>query len=65
MRAELRDSLEFLYADSQIGKKPCHAATVDVARGGIASVHLLLDDAPVGKTVRLAVRLKGRPTIRR
>jgi hypothetical protein len=61
MRAELRDSLEFLYADSQVGAKPCRAMSVDVARGGTASVHLLLGDVPEGAVLRLDVRRNGRP----
>ena len=60
MRAELRDSLEFLYADSQVGKRPCEAVSVDVARGGIASVHVLLNEVSEGQTLRIALRLKGR-----
>lgn len=61
MRAELRDSLEFLYADSHVDRRPCRRLAVDVARGGIASVHLLIDDAPVGRTLHLGVRRNGRP----
>jgi len=33
---------------------------LDVARGGTASVHILLQDLPVGRTLRLSVRHKGR-----
>jgi len=60
MRAELRDSLEFLYADSQVGSNPCRSLNVDVARGGTASVHVLLNDVPEGRTIRLVVRHQDR-----
>ncbi len=60
MRAELRDGLEFLYADSQVGKKPCRAMTLDVARGGTASVHLLLNDVKEGARLRVGVNQGGR-----
>lgn len=60
MRAELRDSLEFLYADSKVGRKPCHSTAVDVPRNGVASVHVLLNDVPVGKSIRLSVSCNGR-----
>jgi hypothetical protein len=60
MRAEVRDSLEFLYADSEVGAKPQRSLAVDVARGGTASVHLLLNDLRAGEAAKLSVRLKGR-----
>lgn len=56
MRVEWRDSLEFLYSDSQVGKRQRQSMVLDVARGGIASVHLLLADLPVGGKLRVAVR---------
>ncbi len=55
MRAELRDSLEFLYDDSAIGTTPCLAMTLDVARGGMAAVHVLLNHLSPGKTLRCHV----------
>ena len=56
MRAELRDSLEFLDPDSQVGERPCQAVSLDVARGGIASVHILLNDLPDGESIHLQLR---------
>lgn len=61
MRAELRDSLEFLYPDSDVGERPRRAMRLDVARGGTASVHVLFNGLTVGKAVRLEVRRNGRP----
>ncbi|MFC1452949.1 hypothetical protein ACFLSJ_06345 [Verrucomicrobiota bacterium] len=43
MRAELRDSLEFLYSDSEVAARPCRRMAVDVPRRGIAAVHVLLN----------------------
>ena len=60
MQAELRDALEFPFADSQVGARPCHDMSLDMARGGIASTHILLQDLPVGRTLRLSVRHRGR-----
>ena len=61
MRAELRDGLEFLYSDSQVNRRPCGECAIDAARGSIASVHVLINDAPVGSTLRLALTRDGRP----
>jgi len=52
MRVELRDSLENLYPDSTIPKTPCRSVCIDVPRGGIAAVHVLLNDVKEGATVR-------------
>jgi len=60
MRVELRDALEFLYADSAVGRRPCRSMRLDVARGGTAAVHILANDLPSGARVRLAVRRAGR-----
>ena len=60
MLVELRDSLEFLYADSTVGKRPCRSMNLDIARGGTVSVHVLLNDLVEGKTVRAVLRSKGR-----
>jgi len=54
MRVELRDSLEFLFADAEVGANPCSVMCLDVARGGTAAVHLLLNDLPVGKMLQLS-----------
>jgi len=55
MRAELRESLEFLYDDAVVGDAPRLAMTLDVARGGIAAAHVLLNGLTPGKTLRCHV----------
>jgi len=60
MRVELRDSLEFLYSDSSVGEKPCEAIGLDVARGGTASVHVLLNDLKKGSTLRVTLERNER-----
>lgn len=60
MRGELRDGLEFLYADSVVGQRPCRRMRVDVARGGTASAHVLLNDLKVGAAVQATLRRNGR-----
>lgn len=62
MKAELRDALTFIYADSSVGSRSCRSLTLDVARGGIGSVHLLLNDLTVGGKLELSVRRGGRAT---
>ena len=62
MRAELRDALEFPYADSKVSKRPTLAARLDVPRGGILAVHVLLDDLEPGSGIRL--QLRQRPQAR-
>lgn len=59
MHVESRDALEFLYPDSLASKRPCRVMTVDVARGGTGSVHILLNGLSPEKTVRFAVRHNG------
>ncbi len=60
MRSELRDGLEFLYADSKVGQRPCRRLRVDVARGGTVSAHVLLNGLDVGGSVQAALRRKRR-----
>lgn len=60
MRSELRDSLDNLYADERVGRRPVCSLAVDVAQGGIAAVHVLVDDLSGGDSLRLAVKCKGR-----
>ncbi|MDP6119300.1 MAG: DUF4091 domain-containing protein [Planctomycetota bacterium] len=60
MRAELRDSLEFLFPDSEVGPKPCCATSLEVARGGTVSVHVLLNGLEKMRTVRARVRCKDK-----
>ena len=60
MQLELRDSLEFLYADSRVGKSPRRSMSLDVARGGTVSVHILLNGLTQGSTLRPVLRRAGR-----
>ncbi|MHC4199971.1 MAG: DUF4091 domain-containing protein [Planctomycetota bacterium] len=65
MRAELRDSLEFLYADSEVGDRTGRTSggatlELDVARGGTIAAHVLLNGLKQGADVRLALREDGR-----
>jgi hypothetical protein len=60
MRAELRDSLEFLFSDSVVVGTSTRPMALDVARGGIASVHVLLNDLVENETVRLRVEANGK-----
>ena len=55
MRVELRDSLEFFFPDSTVGRRPCRSMTLDVARGGTIAVHLLLNDLDEGSAVRVCL----------
>ena len=61
MRVEIRDSLEWLYPDSTVTSRPRLSTKLDVARGGTAAVHLLLDELEVGSTLRVSLRRSGRP----
>ena len=60
MRVELRDSLEFLYSDSSVADRPCEAMRVDVARGGTASVHVLVNGVKKGATLRATLERNGK-----
>jgi hypothetical protein len=62
MRAEIVDSLEWVYPDSVVADRPGRSLSVDVPRGGIASFHIVLNDVPVGATLRLSARRGGRTT---
>jgi len=61
VRVELRDSLEFLYPDSGVGQRPRRSMRLDVARGGTASVHVLLNGLTVGTAVPVRVLRNNRP----
>ena len=54
MRAELRDSLEFLFADSAVAAAPCGELALDVPRGGTVAVHVLLNGLPAGARLRVS-----------
>ena len=60
MHVELKDSLEFLFSDSTVAARPCRIMTVDVARGGTASVHILLNGLSKGRTIRLSILRHGK-----
>ena len=59
MRVELRDSLENLHLDSVVGQRPRRAMSIDVARGGTAAVHVLLNDVKTGAAIRAVLRGRG------
>jgi hypothetical protein len=59
MRVELRDSLENLFTDSKPGRRPVHSWRVDVGRGGLAAVHVLVTDLIPGASVRLGLLADG------
>jgi hypothetical protein len=60
MRAGLRDSLEHLFPDFEVGAKPRWAMRLDVARGSVASVNILLNGLKRGGALRLTVRRDGK-----
>jgi len=61
MRAELRDPLENIYPDSTVADPPRLSFTADVARGGIASVHILVKGCEPGGEVAFELLEGGRP----
>jgi len=60
MRAELRDSLEFLFPDSKSAPGPCRLRHLDVARGGTIATHVLVNGLAKGQTVDCSVKSAGR-----
>ena len=54
MRVELRDSLEFLFSDSEVGRRACEVMDLDVARGGTAAAHVLINGLAAGKRLRVS-----------
>jgi len=60
MQAKLTDSLEYLYTDSDAAQTGSASLAVDVPRGSIAAVHVLLNDLPAKGDLRLSVRQRGR-----
>ena len=60
MRACLTDSLEPLFADSKVAKAAARKASLDVARGGTASVHVLLNGVGAKAEVSFAAKSGGR-----
>jgi hypothetical protein len=56
MRCGLVDSLVWVYPDSELGARPCLRSALHVARGGTATVTVLLKELTPGQTVRLRVR---------
>jgi len=63
MPAELRDSLEFLFPDSTVSRRPCRTLTLDVARGGTVAAHVLLTGLKEGRTVRVSVSRHHKPVV--
>ena len=61
MKAELRDSLEFLFSDSLVSDPARRRAALDVARGGTAAVHLLINGLRPRGEIRLGLERAGRP----
>ncbi len=60
MRAELRDSLENLYADSRVRARPRSRLHLDMARGGTIAVHVLVNEASEGQSLNVTARERGR-----
>jgi len=61
MHASLVDSLQSIYADSAPGRAGGRATSLDVARGGTAAVHVLVDELPGDEPLAFSVRAAGRP----
>ena len=59
MRAALIDSLQFIYSDTPLPPAPATRLTLDVPRGGIAAVQILIDDLRPGEVLKLSVRQRG------
>ncbi len=55
MRCSLHDSLVWLYPDSEIGARTRTKVALDVARGGIAAVTVLVNDASPGVPFKVAL----------
>jgi len=60
MHVCLTDALEFLYGDSSLSKRSSGPEVLDVARGGIGSVHVLLSGLTAGGKLGLRVRRGGK-----
>jgi len=61
MQVELRDSLEFLFSDSEVSRRPRRKIELDVARGGTIAVNVLTAGMPEQGVVTLSVRQNGAP----
>jgi hypothetical protein len=55
MKVDLRDNLENIFTDSVPAPRPVREGQVDVGRGGIAAVHVLVTDLTPGATVHLGL----------
>ena len=55
MRCSFHDSLVWLYPDSEIGARPCTRVALDVARGGIAAITVLVNDASPGVPLKVTL----------
>jgi len=56
MKAELRDSLEFLYPDSTVSPRPNKSHQIDVARNSTAAVHLLVNGLEQGAALKVETK---------
>ncbi len=56
MKIELKDSLENIFPDSNVSVRPKNSITVDQARGTIASVHILINNAVPNKRICFSVQ---------
>lgn len=64
MKIELRDSLEFLYSDSFVSRRPASSLSIEVARGGTIAAHLLLTGLKKGQALRLKLTGPSAKTVR-
>lgn len=63
MQVEMRDALEFLYSDSQVGPRPARSMAIDTASGGTTAAHVLLNGLKPGAAVRVSVAEAGKPGV--
>jgi len=61
MKLELRDCLDNLHPDSPLGARAKRQMTLDVARGGFASVHVFLKELHPGRPIRFHASGSGLP----
>ena len=60
MRAEIRDSLESLFPNSEVGDPPRASFELDVARAGTISAHILINGLERGQRIRFSIRRGGK-----
>ena len=59
IQASFTDELGFLFSDSKVPDAPVHTFTVDVPRGGIAGVHILMNGLRADQNLSFSVRSSG------